>query len=92
MKRSHILRSQGQVILEFTFCFVILMLLIYGCIMAFRWAGLSLVERRIAHDETITGDVNKKWDFYSESPANQVNPSFFKGTKMNLVFNQWVED
>ena len=85
-KRKH---KNAQVIIEYTFCFVIILLLIYGCVMAFRWAGLSLVNRRIAHDETLVSDVADQWGAFSDSPLKQFYPDFYNMMNMNLVFNNW---
>ena len=80
---------QAQVTLEFTFCFVIALLLIYGCIMAFRWAGLSLANRRIEHEDVLYNGIDERWIGYDQSPAKQVDPNFSKPLPMNMVFNSW---
>lgn len=49
--------SRGQAIIEFTFCMVIALLMIYGTMMLFRWGGIDLAERRIAYDETLTQNI-----------------------------------
>ena len=70
--------KKGQAILEFTFAMIILMLLIYGLIMVFRWVGLDLAERRIQHEMVLTDN--------SLSPQEQVNPNFYRPKKMRTVF------
>lgn len=44
----------GQSILEFSFTLVVAMLMLWGTMMVFRWVGVDLSERRIAHDEGLT--------------------------------------
>lgn len=80
---------KGQVTLEFTFCFIIVLLLLYGCIMAFRWAGLSFAGIRQEHESSLTTGINESWTFYKEGPYKQVNPDFYEPLKMNLIFNNW---
>jgi len=86
-------RSRGQVVLEFTFCFIIVLLLLYGVIMALRWAGVSLAERRKAHDDTLTADIAEQgWNWstiYEDGPFKQLNPNFAPITPMHMVFNGW---
>ena len=53
--------SDAQVILEFTFCMIIIFLLIYGTVMVFRWTGVDLVERRKAHDSLLVADIAQNW-------------------------------
>ena len=80
-------RRRGQVVTEFVFCFALVLLLFWGCILVIRWAGVSLAERRTVHDATLTSFVPDDWDTFPESPFNQVNPDFHEGTKMNLIFD-----
>ncbi len=37
------IRKKGQVTLEFTFCFIIVLLFFYSVVKAMQWAGISLV-------------------------------------------------
>ena len=53
--------TTGQVILEFTFSMIIIMLMIYAAIKIFLWAGSDLVERRIDHDRVLTQVINEDW-------------------------------
>ena len=81
--------SQGQVILEYTLCLIIVLLLIYGCIMIFRWAGVNLADERIGHDASLRSKIEENWGSYTQSPLNQVRPDFAEPTEMNFVFNGW---
>jgi len=46
----------GQALMEFSFCMIVVLLMIYGTIMVFRWTGLDLAERRAAHDRSLSAD------------------------------------
>lgn len=70
--------AQGQVVIEFTFCLIIVLLMIYGVTKVFFWAGRDLVERRKAHDALLTADA---------APPQQINPDFYTPVKMNAI---WV--
>ena len=82
----------AQVTLEFTLCFIVLLLMLYGIMMAFRWAGVSLAERRIDHDRTLRSYISPgeegdwRWsEGYSRGPLKQINPDFADPVAMNLV-------
>lgn len=51
----------GQAAIEFVFCMIIVLLMMYGTIMIFRWSGVDLAERRMAHDKTLRQDVAGGW-------------------------------
>ncbi|HOW35285.1 MAG TPA: hypothetical protein PL155_02565 [Candidatus Omnitrophota bacterium] len=87
MKNSK--QHDAQVIIEFTFAFVVLLLIFYGCIMAFRWVGLSLSERQVAHETTLNMGINENWENEGEGPLRQLRTNFSKPTPLNLVFNKW---
>ena len=70
--------ATGQVVIEFTFCLVIVLLMIYGVTKVFFWAGRDLVERRKAHDELLISDA---------SPLQQIAPDFYTPVEMNAI---WV--
>ena len=86
-KKFNACNSRGQVVAEFVFCFVLVMLLFWGCILVIRWAGVSMAQRRIAHDSVLTTGVNDEWKYLPDSPLRQVNPDFHDGKKMNLIFD-----
>lgn len=83
--------DKAQVSLEFAFCMIAILLLIYGSVMIFRWAGLSMAERRIAHEGVLLTAVS---DGYSEhlhqpTPLSQVSLEFYTPRDMNFVFRGW---
>ena len=52
-----LLKKKAQVMLEFTFCMIILFLMMYGIVMVFRWVGLDLGQRQQAHETLLTTDI-----------------------------------
>ncbi len=88
--KSSFKHMKAQTTLEFTFAFVIVLLLVYGCIQVFRWAGVSLVERQKAHESTlIDNTVLENWQTFSQSPLKQLGADFYEPSRMNAVFNNW---
>ena len=57
----------GQVTIEFTFCMVVVMLMVYGVIMVFRWTGVDLADRRIAHEKRF---FNEPYRYFGKSYRN----------------------
>lgn len=89
MKTKRLQNFKAQVTLEFTFCFLIVLLIFYGCLKAFEWVGVDLAKRRIAHDETFNIKVEEDWTDLSNSSLIQLDPDFYTSSKMNMVFNGW---
>ncbi len=93
MRKKSILNSQkeksklkdGQVILEFTFCMIVLFFMIYGVIMVFRWTGVDLAERRRAHTRILTQGIDKNWHDLEDGPMKQIRPYFFSIAPMNAT-------
>ncbi|MFH1360155.1 MAG: hypothetical protein ABIJ41_03860 [Candidatus Omnitrophota bacterium] len=81
-------RQPAQVTIEFTFCFVVLLLIIYGCLMVFRWVGLGLAERTEQHQESMTQDVDEYWKTKPDSPIKQVDPNFYHPSDFHFVFGE----
>ena len=90
------LTHKGQVILEFTFSMIVVLIMLYGVVKVFHWAGKDIVERRIAHDTSLedqTG-VDTQWGpkFGNQvttdlDPRGQINPNFYAPTKMNAIWD-----
>ena len=70
---------KGQVILEFTFCMIVILIMLYGVIKVFHWTGSDLVERQRAHTKTLL--VN------TLDPREQIDPYFYAPIKMNAVWD-----
>ncbi len=47
------LAVKGQVLLEFTFCMIIVFLMIFGVTKAFIWGGIQLADRAVDHDKLL---------------------------------------
>lgn len=78
-------KKYGQVILEFTFCMIVLFFMVYGVIMVFRWTGVDLAERRRAHNQMLLSPINKDWIDLQDGPMNQIKPYFFDVEPMNAT-------
>ena len=82
--------KQAQVILEFTFCFIIVLLLLYGCLMAFKWAGVGLAARQKQHEDVLFEPIgSEQWVSWEDGPLRQIKPDFANSVAMNMVFNGW---
>jgi len=68
----------GQSTIEFTFAMVIILVLIFGMIRIFRWAGMDLAERRWAHEDTLSANVG--------SPEEQLTDEFYRSKRMNAAY------
>jgi len=69
---------KGQVILEFTFCMIVILIMIFGVIKVFHWTGSDLVERQRAHKTVLLEDV---------TPREQLDPFFYQPAKMNAIWD-----
>lgn len=69
---------RGQVILEFTFCMIVILIMFYGVIKVFHWSGSDLVERQRAHTDALLEDV---------TPREQIDPYFYAPIKMNAIWD-----
>ncbi len=82
----------AQVTIEFAFCLIIVAVLVYGLVRAFRWAGLDLAERRAKADESIMAPIDEDWqppDKFKTGPPAQLKTTYYRTNKMGLVFNNW---
>lgn len=73
--------KRGQATLEFTFVAFTIVVLSYGMIRIFAWAGKDLAERRWAQDQAI---INP-----SGNPEDQLRPDFYRPKRMNSVMRTW---
>jgi len=95
---------RGQVIVEYTFCLIIVFLMVYSMIKIFRWSGVNLAQRQKDHQTLliapINPDVGKCLDYdingvclarveESEGPLKQIDPYFSDPLPMNAV---WLGD
>ena len=47
--------------IEFAFCMIILFLMMFGIVMAFRWVGLDLGQRQQAHQALLEADIDPNY-------------------------------
>ena len=93
-------KKEGQIILEFTFSMIIALIMLFGLMMIFRWAGYDLGWRRVDHDLKLTNAI--KEDFgatcvngvgpfcfgwtIKEGPIEQIDPYFHRPARMNSAW------
>lgn len=85
-------RSKAQATIEFTFSMIIIVLLMYALVKAFRWAGMDLAERRAANDKVFALNIIENWaqaEINTLGPGKQLVGDFYRTKKMGLVFNKW---
>ena len=87
--------------LEFTFCMIILFLMMYRIIMVFRWVGLDLGQRQKAHEALLTSPIDPNYgrcttwvlgvctSYVNEvtGPLTQIDPHFSTPAPMNAVWS-----
>ena len=52
-------KAKAQSTIEFTFAMIVIMFLIFGMVMVFRWAGMDLANRRVSQDSALTMDLSQ---------------------------------
>lgn len=68
---------KAQVSIEFTFSVIMALIMLYSVVMILRWAGLDLAERRLSHDQVLTG---------GGGPLRQIDPYFHDPIELNATF------
>ncbi len=88
--------------LEFTFCMIVLFLMMYAIVMIFRWVGLDLGQRQQAHEDLLTTDIDPNYGDclvfnmttmncddlrpIESGPLTQIDPYFYTPDAMNAVW------
>ena len=67
----------GQTMIEFSFCMIVAMVLLYGLIKVFVWSGKDLALRRQTHESVLTDPT--------ATPAEQIRPVFYYSTRFNAA-------
>ena len=80
------LTDKGQVILEFTFCMIIVLLMIFGITKVFTWSGREYAGRSAAHDSTLYQTIDRDYDSMGDGPLKQIDPYFYTAVKMNAIW------
>lgn len=82
---------QGQTMIEFTFCMIIVFLMVFSLTKIFEWSGRELVARRLGHDTRLTyTDASLTRSYTSAADSEQIaqiSPFFSSGVDMNAVWN-----
>lgn len=93
--------KKGQVILEFTFCMIIVLLMIFGVTKVFLWTGRDYAGRAIAHDTKLETSVTQGYTcqgwggpfnlictggWSASGPAQQIDPYFYSPVDMNAIW------
>lgn len=80
-------QGRGQAVIEFTFCMIIIFLMIYAIIMVLRWTGRDLADRRAAHEGLLrtsaATEVNGPY-----GPSMQINPYFYTPVGIKAVWGE----
>ena len=80
--------TQAQVLIEFTFCMIVIFLMIYALMKIFLWTGSDLSERRAAHDAAlIRNDIVTSYTISRDSPLKQVDSYFYRPGRINAVWD-----
>jgi len=70
-------KTKAQSTIEFTFVMIAILLLAYGLIRIFRWAGMDLAERRYEHERVLTSGSNA---------YDQLKPDFYRPKRLNSFY------
>ena len=71
--------SEGQSIMEFTFCMIVVLIMLYSTAMVFRWTGMDLAERRIAYERSSSFNIVEDYGvtcllYNEENPQGCIKP------------------
>ena len=80
------LTKKAQVILEFTFCMIIVLLMLFGITKVMTWTGREYAGRFDGHDRTLTGPFIPSYVSMGDGPSNQIDPYFYTPVKMNAIY------
>lgn len=66
--------QKAQVIIEFSFCMIVLLLMLYSAMMIFRWTGVDIVGRRVSYDNSLFLSVSQDYSVYYDGTFLGPNP------------------
>lgn len=81
-----LLTGKGQVILEFSFCMIIVMLMVFGITKVLIWTGRDFAGRNEAHTKKLERGIQREYGDIGEGPLNQIAPYFYTPVKMNAIW------
>jgi len=79
--------KKAQVILEFTFCMIIVLLMIFGITKVLIWTGAEFAARREAHENKLTTDIVQSYGDIRDGPLRQLDDYFYTPIKINAIWN-----
>jgi hypothetical protein len=79
--------EKGQAVIEFTFCMIIVFLMIYAIIMVLRWTGRDLAARRAAHEGLLRTPAATEANG-PNGPRMQINPYFYTPVGIKAVWGE----
>ncbi|MBN1870032.1 MAG: hypothetical protein JW847_05600 [Candidatus Omnitrophica bacterium] len=80
--------DKAQVLLEFTFCMVIILLMLYGITKVLTWTGREYVGRSRAHDNVLYQNIDRDYQIIGEGPAKQIDPYYYTPVKLNAIWGE----
>lgn len=87
-------KPKGQTMIEFTFCMIIVFLMVFSLTKVFQWSGRELTARRLGHDSRLTyTDASLTRSYTSAADSEQIaqiSPFFSSGVDMNAVWKGGV--
>ncbi len=78
--------------MEFAFTLIMIALMMYALMKAFRWAGMDLAERSMSSDTYLYSNIDENWkvgELSTKSPFIQLKTNYYRSKRMGLVYNQW---
>ncbi len=75
--------NKAQVMLEFTFCFVIVVIFIMACFSAFIWGGRVLAQRQKAFEGILTS--GSSWDSVYQPESMVLIPNISREPPMGHI-------
>lgn len=81
-------KKNAQAVIEFTFGMILVLLMVYALMSIFRWNGVSLAERRMAHENVLIANVEYNFGSAGSSPEKQIDPYFHRSKKVRAVYGE----
>lgn len=85
MKKT-IKNKKAQVIIEFTFSMIVVMLMLFALFKIFLWTGNDLAERRVSHEDNLNQPVTESYSDAADGPLKQIDPFFHIPEDMDAVW------
>ena len=79
-------KQSAQVMLEFTFSMIIVLLMLYALVMVFQWGGKELIQRQKAHEEGLYLEFDPNYNSIENSPIRQMQQGFYNPASMDAIY------